>query len=71
MDNMGIALVVGGMAFLFSGLIFLIPVRGERRPRQEPFEGSQERIEQYLREMRGNRGEIDSFQEASAPDRLA
>ena len=28
MDTVGMALVVGGMAFLFSGLIFLIPIRG-------------------------------------------
>ena len=59
------------MAFLFSGLIFLIPVRGERQPPQEPFEDSQERIEQYLREMRGNRAGIDNWKEASSPDRLA
>lgn len=60
MGTVGLALVVGGMAFLFSGLIFLIPVRGNRHPPQESFEDSQERIEQYLREMRRNREEIDS-----------
>jgi hypothetical protein len=60
MGTVGIALVVGGMALLFSGLIFLIPVSGSRHPPQESFEDSQERIEQYLQEMRKNRGEIDS-----------
>jgi hypothetical protein len=51
------ALVVGGLALLFSGLIFLIPVRGRRAVPHESFEDSQRRIEQYLREMRGTRGE--------------
>jgi hypothetical protein len=54
------SLVGGGMAFLFSGLIFLIPVRGSRPAPKESFEDSQDRIEQYLREMRRNRSEIDS-----------
>jgi hypothetical protein len=60
MGTVGMALVVGGMAFLFSGLIFLIPVRGSRPAPKESFEDSQKRIEQYLREMRRNREEIDS-----------
>jgi hypothetical protein len=57
MGTLGMALVVGGMAFLFGGLIFLIPVRGRRHASRESFEDSQKRIEQYLREMRRNRGE--------------
>jgi hypothetical protein len=65
-----LALVVGGMAFLFSGLIFLIPVRDRRYPPQESFEGSQKRIEQHLLEMRKGRGEIDSSEEASPSDRF-
>jgi hypothetical protein len=56
MGTVGMALVVGGMALLFSGLIFLIPVRGSRQRRNDSFED----IEKCLREMRGNRGEIDS-----------
>jgi hypothetical protein len=55
MDTVGVALVVGGMAFLLSGLVFLIPVRGTRS-QQESFEESQEQTEEYLREMRRNRG---------------
>jgi hypothetical protein len=55
MGTVGLALVVGGMAILFSGLVFLIPVRGGRRPPQESFEDSQKRIEQYLREIRKDR----------------
>jgi hypothetical protein len=60
MDTVGVALVVGGMAFLFSGLIFLIPGRGSRPAPEESLEDSQKRIEQYLREVRRDRGEIDS-----------
>jgi hypothetical protein len=55
-------LMVDGMALLFSVLLFFVPVRGRRHPPQESFEDSQERIEQYLREMRKNRG-------GSPPDR--
>ena len=59
MGAVGLALVVGGMALLFSGLVFLIPVPGSRSEPQESFEDSQQRIEQYLREMRKSRSEID------------
>jgi hypothetical protein len=67
MGTGGLALVVGGMALLFSGLVFLIPVRGRRPPPQESFEDSQRRTEQYLREMRRNRGEIDSWEDTLSP----
>jgi hypothetical protein len=60
MDTAGVALIVGGTAFLFSGLIFLIPVGGSRPAPGESLEDSQEPIEQYLREMERDRGEIDS-----------
>jgi hypothetical protein len=55
MGTVGIALVVGGMALLFSGLVVLLPFPGKRPPPRESFEDSQRRIEQYLREMRRNR----------------
>jgi len=72
MGIVGVALVVGGMALFFSGLIFLIPVRGTRSIPQESFEASQERVEKYLREIRRNRGEIDNLEdEASTPDRIS
>jgi hypothetical protein len=53
MGTLGMALAVGGMTLLFSGLVLLIPIRGRRRPSQESFEDSQKRIKRYLREMRG------------------
>jgi hypothetical protein len=57
MGTIGLALVVGGLAFLFSGLVFLIPVSGIRRPPRDSVEDSQKRIEQYLSEMRKDRDE--------------
>ncbi len=57
MGTLGMALVLGGMALLFSGLIVLIPVRGKRHPPRESFEDSQRRMERYLQEMRRGRGE--------------
>ena len=64
MDALGIALVVGGMAFLFSGLIFLISVRGSRLASKqavaaEPLEDRRDQVEQSLSDMRRRRGEID------------
>jgi hypothetical protein len=55
MDTIGMALVVGGMAFLFSGLIFLIPVRGNGS-QQQSFEDITEQTEEYLPEIDRNRG---------------
>jgi hypothetical protein len=59
MDTLGIALVVGGIAFLLSGLIFLIPVRGGSPAQEAPFEDNREHVERHLSENRRNRGEID------------
>jgi hypothetical protein len=60
MDTVGVALIVGGMAFLFSGLIFLIPTGASRAAPQDSLEDNQEQIEQYLREMSRERGDIDA-----------
>jgi hypothetical protein len=60
--NMGaavLALVVGGMALLFSALIYLIPIRGSRPAPDESFEESQDRIRRYLREIRREHGDVD------------
>ena len=59
MSSLGIALLVGGgMALLCSGLILLLPYTGKRGPpTQEPFEESQRRLQEYLREMKRTSGE--------------
>jgi hypothetical protein len=60
MDTVGVALIVGGMTLLFSGLIFLMPVGASRAAPQDSLEDNQEQIEQYLREMSRERGDIDA-----------
>ena len=57
MDSVGIALIVGGMAFLASGLIFLIPTERKLSSSQVVFEESRERTEKYLAQMRDEQGE--------------
>jgi Uri superfamily endonuclease len=47
------------MAFLFSGLIFLIPARGGSPAQGAALEDTRERVERHLSENRRNRGEID------------
>jgi hypothetical protein len=51
METLGVALLVGGMAFLFSGLVFLLPTERKRSSRMESFEDSQQQIEYYLSKM--------------------
>ena len=58
MDTLGVALLVGGMAFLFSGLIFLLPTERKLSSRMESFEDSQQEIEYYLSKMRKQNGEL-------------
>ena len=58
MNALGIALIVGGMAFLCSGLIFLPPKGRKRSSAHASFEQSQRQIDYYLREMRKERGEL-------------
>jgi hypothetical protein len=57
MDNLGVALLVGGMASLISGLIFLIPIERKLSSSQETVEESLERLEHHLDEMGREGGE--------------
>ena len=52
METLGVALLVGGMAFLFSGLIFLLPTERKLSSRIESFEDTQQQIEHYLSQLR-------------------
>jgi hypothetical protein len=58
METLGVALLVGGMAFLFSGLVFLLPTERKRSSRMESFEDSQQQIEYYLSKMRKQSGDL-------------
>jgi hypothetical protein len=65
MDTLAFALVVGGLASLCSGLVFLIPVRGGSTGQAMPasqdmsVEDARARVERELGEIRRVRGEID------------
>jgi hypothetical protein len=58
MDSLGLALIVGGAAFVLSGLVFLLPGSRRRRKQQETIDESREQIESHLREMRRDRGDL-------------
>lgn len=58
METLGLSLVVGGAAFLVSGLVFLLPVRRKQLRRQESFQESIDRIDYHLYEMRRERGDL-------------
>jgi len=51
MNTLGLALLVGGIALLCSGLIFLLPA-AKPVPPQNSFEESQRDLELHLRELR-------------------
>jgi hypothetical protein len=51
MDTLEIFLIASGMALLFGGLVFLIPVERKLSASQESFEANQERIEYYLAQI--------------------
>jgi Na+-transporting methylmalonyl-CoA/oxaloacetate decarboxylase gamma subunit len=54
---LGFALMVGGLALVLSGLIFLLPITRQISAKNESFEESQARTEYYLQQMREQRGE--------------
>ena len=55
MDTLGLALIVGGTAFLCSGLIFLLP--GKAASSARSVEENIGEIENHLEEMRSKRDE--------------
>jgi hypothetical protein len=52
MHALGVSLIVCGMAFLVSGLLFLIPTERKLSSRQDSFEESQERMDYFLQLIR-------------------
>jgi hypothetical protein len=58
MDILGVSLIVGGTAFLCSGLVCLLPTKREVSSQEEPVQVNQEQIEFYLRQMRNQRSEL-------------
>jgi Na+-transporting methylmalonyl-CoA/oxaloacetate decarboxylase gamma subunit len=58
MNTLGISMIVAGVAFLFSGLIFLLPIERRLSAREQSVEESQTEIEHHLEQMRSERGEL-------------
>ena len=63
MTALGTSLIVLGVAFLFSGLIFVLPKPSGHKPvqpsaQQESFKESRKRIAYYLQQIREERGEL-------------
>jgi hypothetical protein len=58
MDTVGTALIVGGFAFLCSGLVFLLPSERIFSSSKKSVEESRDEIERDPRRMREERGEL-------------
>ena len=52
MTALGLSMMVGGMAFLLSGLIFLLPIGRKQSAQDRSFEEARNEIEFYLDQMR-------------------
>jgi len=57
-DTIGVALIVGGAAFLCSGLIFLLPTGRKVSSTQASVEESREEVDRSLRETQRERGDL-------------
>jgi hypothetical protein len=58
MYALGLSMIVAGMAFLISGLIFLLPIEQKLSAGDQTFEESQKEIARHLEQMRSERGDI-------------
>jgi predicted phage tail protein len=52
MTALGVSMIVGGMAFLLSGLIFLLPTGRKQAARNQSFEQARSEIEFHLSQMK-------------------
>jgi hypothetical protein len=52
METLAVSLIVAGMAFLFCGLFFLLPIQETITAKQRSVDQSLHKIEYYLREFR-------------------
>jgi hypothetical protein len=58
MKALGLSMLVGGVAFLFSGLIFLLPTERKLSKRQRSFQEGQQEPERDPQAMRSERREL-------------
>jgi predicted phage tail protein len=52
MTALGLSMIVGGVAFLLSGMVFLLPTGRRQSARDRSFEQSQDELDFYLSQMR-------------------
>ena len=57
MEALGWSLIAGGLAFLVSGLVFLLRMRREQSAQQQDIEQTTGEIDDQLHEMRRERGD--------------
>jgi hypothetical protein len=58
-DTIGVALIVGGLAFLCSGLIFLLPTgRNVSSSQEDPIKERREKVDRDFRATRRERGDL-------------
>jgi hypothetical protein len=57
METLGLALIVGGAAFLCGGLIFLLPLERRRTSATKSFQENLAEVENHLQYFRSERGE--------------
>ena len=55
MDALGTSLIVCGLAFLFSGVIFMLPVSSKKPPVLATLEEDQEQVEYALHQLQYRR----------------
>jgi hypothetical protein len=56
-DSLGVALIVGGLAFLCGGLVFLLPV-GRKASQDDSIEHDRESVDHGLQASRRERGDL-------------
>ena len=57
MEALGWSLIAGGLAFLVSGLVFLLRMRREQSAQQQDIEQTIKEIDDQLHEKRRERGD--------------
>ena len=55
MNALGLSLIVAGLAFLASGLIFLLPTERKLSEQVKSFEDSQKELDDHLGQFRNRR----------------
>jgi len=58
MDTLGLALIVGGAAFVCSGLVFLLPSERRASELEKSVQENLDEVDGYLQRMRRERSDL-------------